>query len=76
LKYIWQEPDWAWCHARIEALLSSRTVYGTLADVEHLRLEATDILLTGLQRLNLIVKALDNIKEKVIAVQSYEVCTH
>ncbi|KAF9447086.1 hypothetical protein P691DRAFT_761074 [Macrolepiota fuliginosa MF-IS2] len=29
LMCIWRGPDWAWGHVRVEALLSSRTVYGS-----------------------------------------------
>lgn len=33
LMCIWQGPDWAWGHVRLEALLSSRSVYGNRRDV-------------------------------------------
>ncbi|KXN84527.1 hypothetical protein AN958_07174 [Leucoagaricus sp. SymC.cos] len=72
LMLIWQGPDWAWGHVRLEALLSSRTVYGNRQDVEHLRLEAVSFLEEGLKKLDHISEAVENIKKTVAAVQTYE----
>jgi hypothetical protein len=71
---IWQGPDWAWGHVRIEALLSSRTVYGNRVDVEHLRHDAMTILDDGLATLNLIAEALKRLEVMIAAMEIYEVC--
>ncbi|OBZ68748.1 hypothetical protein A0H81_11302 [Grifola frondosa] len=73
LMCIWQGPDWAWGHVRLEALLSSRTVYGNRGDVEHLRREAMTYLNDGLKRLDLIAEAVEKLKNQVASVQTYEV---
>ncbi|GBE86796.1 hypothetical protein SCP_1000380 [Sparassis crispa] len=52
---ICQGPDWAWGHVRLEALLSSHTVYGNRRDVEHLRQEAMIFLNDGLTRLDFYI---------------------
>jgi hypothetical protein len=70
---IWQGPDWAWGHVRLEALLSSRSVYGNRRDVEHLRQEAMAYLNDGLKRLDPIAEAVQKIKNQVTSVQTYEV---
>ncbi|KZT12667.1 uncharacterized protein LAESUDRAFT_640432 [Laetiporus sulphureus 93-53] len=72
LMCIWQGPDWAWGHVRVEALLSSRTIYGNRRDVEHLRLEATSILKYGMKRLDRIAEAVQKIKAQIAKVQTYE----
>lgn len=65
LPCIWQGPQWAWGHVRLEALLSSRTVYGNRSDVEHLRQEAMTYLDEGQQRLYRIAKSVEIIKGSV-----------
>ena len=70
---IWQGPDWAWGHVRLEALLSSRSVYGNRAAVEHLRREAVGYLNDGLKRLNLIADAVEKITNRVASLKTYEV---
>ncbi|KAF8148302.1 hypothetical protein B0H34DRAFT_668993 [Crassisporium funariophilum] len=72
LMCIWQGPDWAWGHVRLEALLSSRSVDGNRRDVEHLRREAMAYLDDGLKRLDLIAEAVEKIKNQVTSVQTYE----
>ena len=62
---IWQGTDWAWGHVRIEALLSSRTVYGNRADVEHLRRDAMSILDDGLTFLDLVAEALKRLQAMI-----------
>lgn len=62
LMCIWQGPNWAWGHVRLEALLSCRAVYGNRADVEHLRREAVDYLDDGPKRLDIIAEAVEKIK--------------
>lgn len=69
---IWQGPKWAWGVVRVEALLSSRTVYGNRGDIEHLRLDGMTILNDGLQRFDLIAEAVEGINNQVSAVQTYE----
>ncbi|KAF8173105.1 hypothetical protein BJ912DRAFT_992764 [Pholiota molesta] len=64
LMCIWQGPDWAWGHVRLEALLSSRSVYGNRTDVEHLRQEAVAYLNDGPQ------------KNQVTSVQTYKNFIH
>ncbi|KAF8156528.1 hypothetical protein B0H34DRAFT_783017 [Crassisporium funariophilum] len=76
LMCIWQGPDWAWGHVRLEALLSSRSVYGNRRDVEHLRREAMAYLDDGLKRLDLIAEAVEKIKNQVTSVQTYEDFIH
>lgn len=76
LMCIWQGPDWAWGHVRIEALLSSRTVYGNRRDVEHLRREAMIFLDDGLKRIDLIAEAVENVKSYVAKVRIYEDFVH
>ncbi|GLB45858.1 putative nucleotidyltransferase domain containing protein [Lyophyllum shimeji] len=76
LMCIWQGPDWAWGHVRLEALLSSRSVYGNRRDVEHLRREAMAYLNDGLKRLDLIAEAVKKIKNQVTSVQTYEDFIH
>ncbi|KAM6504170.1 hypothetical protein JOM56_001113 [Amanita muscaria] len=76
LMCIWQGPRWAWGHVRLEALLSSRTIYGNRNDVEHLRREAMDYLNDGLQRLGLLAEAVEKIKNQVATVQTYEDFVH
>jgi len=76
LMCIWQGPDWAWGHVRVEALLSSRTVYGNRADVEHLRQDAVEILDDGLKKFDLIAQAVENIKIQVASTKAYEVTTY
>jgi hypothetical protein len=71
---IWQGPDWAWGHVRIEALLSSRTVYGNRADVEHLRRDAMTILDDGLTTLDLTAEALKRLQVMIAAMEIHEVC--
>lgn len=71
---IWQGPDWAWGHVRIEALLSSRTVYGNRVDVEHLRHDAMTILDNGLATLDLTAEALKRLEVMIMAMEIYEVC--
>ncbi|KIL60224.1 hypothetical protein M378DRAFT_84083 [Amanita muscaria Koide BX008] len=73
---IWQGSRWAWGHVRLEALLSSRTVYGNRNGVEHLRREAMDYLFDGLQRLDLLADAVEKIKKQVTTVQTYEDFVH
>ena len=70
LMCIWQGPDWAWGHVRVEALLSSRTVYGNRQDIEHLRLEAMTILEDGLTRFNNVADAVEKLKKCVAEVQT------
>ncbi|KAF8884085.1 hypothetical protein CPB84DRAFT_1789585 [Gymnopilus junonius] len=72
LMCIWQGPDWAWGHVRVEALLSSRTVYGNRQDVEHLRQEAMTILENGLTRFNNVADAVEKLKKCVAGVQTLE----
>ncbi|KAF8914401.1 hypothetical protein CPB84DRAFT_1811705 [Gymnopilus junonius] len=59
-------------HVRVEALFSSRTVYGNRQDVEHLRLEAMTILEDGLTRLNNVADEVKKIKKCVTEVQILE----
>jgi hypothetical protein len=73
LMCIWQGPDWAWGHVRIEALLSSRTVYGDRRDVEHLRQESMTYLHDGIKRLDCVAESVDIIKNIVSTVQRCEV---
>ncbi|GLB40959.1 putative nucleotidyltransferase domain containing protein [Lyophyllum shimeji] len=68
---IWQGPDWAWGHIRVEALLSSRTVYGNRTDVERLH-DAMTFLDDGFKRFPLIAEAVEKIKNQVATVQTYE----
>ncbi|KAF5355113.1 hypothetical protein D9756_005557 [Leucocoprinus leucothites] len=68
---IWQGLDWAWGHVRVEALLSSRTVYGNRKDIEHLRREATAIIADGNVRFSQIAESVDKIKHQVSTVQTY-----
>lgn len=68
--YIWQGPDRAWGHVRLEALLSSRTIYGNSKDVEHLHREALVFLKEGLKRLNLIAEAVGKLRIRL------SVCAH
>lgn len=70
---IWQGPEWAWGHVRVEALLSSRTVYGNRKDVEHLRQEAMTYIHDGQERLNHIAESVNKIKKQITAVRTYEV---
>ncbi|KAF8961052.1 hypothetical protein BDZ97DRAFT_1664813, partial [Flammula alnicola] len=58
------------------SLLSSRSVYGNRADVEHLRQEAVDYLDDGLKRLNLIAQAVEKIKKQVASLNTYEDFIH
>lgn len=74
--YICEGPNWARGHFCLEALLSSRTVYGNRTDVEYLRQRAMDYLNDGLRRLNLIAEAVKEIKNHVTTVKTYEVCTY
>lgn len=71
--YIWQGPDWAWGHVRLEALLSSRTIYGNRGDIEHLRRKALAYLDDGLARFSSITKAVKIIKSHVASVKTFEV---
>ncbi|KZT24848.1 hypothetical protein NEOLEDRAFT_1093716 [Neolentinus lepideus HHB14362 ss-1] len=73
---IWQGPDWAWGHVRVEALLSSRTIYGNRGDIEHLRRDAMTFLDHGLKKVSLIADAVEKIKKQVATVQTYENFTH
>ncbi|KAF5347777.1 hypothetical protein D9756_010319 [Leucocoprinus leucothites] len=69
---IWQGPDWAWGHVRLEALLSSRTVYGNRIDIEHLRREAMAFIADGNLRFSQIAESVDKIKKQVSTVPTYE----
>ena len=74
LMCIWQGHDWAWGNVRVEALISSRTIYGTRSDVEHLHSDAMTFLYDGLKMLDLVAEALGKIRNLVATVQIYEVC--
>ncbi|EKM82472.1 hypothetical protein AGABI1DRAFT_104447 [Agaricus bisporus var. burnettii JB137-S8] len=69
---IWQGVDWAWGMIRVEALLSSRTVYGKREDIEHLRQDSMTILKDGLLRFNNVANAVEKLKECVTAAQTFE----
>jgi len=73
---MWQGPDWAWGNAGLEALLSSRTLYGNRSDIEHLRQEAIVYLDDGLKRLDRIAEAVEKVKKQVATLQTYEDFIH
>jgi hypothetical protein len=73
---MWQGPDWAWGHVRVEALLSSRTVYENRADIEHLRREAVNYLDKGAIRLDLIAEPGKTLRNQVASSNTYEVSTY
>ncbi|KIL64452.1 hypothetical protein M378DRAFT_163218 [Amanita muscaria Koide BX008] len=76
LMYICEGPNWTRGHFCLEALLSSRTVYGNRTDVEYLHQKAMDYLNDGLRRLNLIAEAVKKIKNQVTTVKTYEDFVH
>ncbi|KAF7760419.1 hypothetical protein Agabi119p4_11095 [Agaricus bisporus var. burnettii] len=69
---IWQGIDWAWGMIRVEALLSSRTVYGKREDIEHLRQDSMTILKDGLIRFNNMANAVEKLKKCITAAQTFE----
>ncbi|EKM77723.1 hypothetical protein AGABI1DRAFT_107907 [Agaricus bisporus var. burnettii JB137-S8] len=69
---IWQGIDWAWGMIRVEALLSSRTVYGKREDIEHLHQDSMTILKDGLIRFNNMANAVEKLKKCITAAQTFE----
>jgi hypothetical protein len=70
---IWQGHDWAWGNVRLEALLSSRTIYGDCHDIEHLRADGKKIVQEGLEKFGAVTESVKKIKEQVQTAQTLEV---
>ncbi|OBZ75036.1 hypothetical protein A0H81_05457 [Grifola frondosa] len=73
LMCIWRGPDWAWGHVRVEALLASRTVYGSRSDVEDLRRDAQKLLQEGLKSVQIVSSLVDRIRFKIESVKTFEI---
>lgn len=71
---IWREPKypWMWGHVRIEALLSSRTVYGDPKDVEYLKREGLEKLDQAAITYDAILVEVKRLRNCVSNAQTYE----